>query len=323
MTDQTQQQGAGEPQGSFEPAIDPDVAALQANMDEFFGFQMDVEEPGQQPQAQGESQQPKTGEAPAEPVLEAKPAAPATLNPPAKPAPNGEPAPSENAATTETEEEVDPALLAQLMFGQSPASAAPQQQQQPAQAGPAAAASPSQDEQPYAPIDASKIKLPDSITQAIFQSEDPAQQASALTSLMASWGNAILTLADQRVASHHTPRIQQGFQQAVISQQEASKMQNEFYGKYEDLRPYPQIVSRVASTLQAQDPNMSWNAETQKKIGDLSRALARKMGFPLQGGAPAKPAAAQPFVAGGSRPQTPLSQSQEMTPATMVEELAW
>src|SRR5690606_10598154 len=247
------------------------------------------------------------------PVGEAAPASPASLNPPAKPAPNGEPAPSENAAETETEGEVDPALLAQMMFGQAPASSAPQQQQQAPQGPAAAAPANNEPEQPYAPIDASKIKLPPQVASAIFDSEDPAQREQALVSLMASWGNAILTLADQRVASHHAPRIQQGFQQAVVSQQEAMKMQNEFYGKYEDLRPYPQIVSRVASTLQAQDPNMAWTPETQKKIGDLSRALARKMGFPLQSSTqPKQAAAAQPFVAGGSRPQTPLSQSQEM-----------
>lgn len=243
------------------------------------------------------------------------------------PAANGTQAP---AAPAEGEQDaVDPALLAAvLMPGHAPASQ-PQPSTQP-QTPPTQAAT-EEEGKPWFPIDPTGVQLPPQLVQTLFNSEDPNQQTQALVQIMASWGNALASMMDQRVREHYQPRFLESATRQYQEQHQAAAVAQDFYGAFEDLRQFPQVVANVARAMHQQNPDLKYDPKARDAIGRTAREVISRMGLTKTAPAPAsaspQPApapAATPAVFDGMARPAPSgpAQTQEFGPELMAD-LVW
>lgn len=266
---------------------------------------------------------------PAAPAGVAAPVDPAGA--PSSPSPvqaNGGLTPPATVGHEGTSPQVDPNLLMAMMGGATPApAAAPQPATAPAQPAPAAPSS----DAPWEPF-AANFELPPALTEVLFRSEDPQQQGAALVNLLSSFGNAVAQVVEQRITTHHAPRMQEQFSAATTERQQAAAVHNDFYGTHKDLQPYTAIVKRAGEVFFQHNPTATWSPETRDKVAELARATAKQLGYQLTGGAPAAPAVVAPgnaapntpFVAGSARPESLGMPEDRDSPGAILDQLtAW
>lgn len=166
-----------------------------------------------------------------------------------------------------------------------------------------------------------QMQLPPQMVSALFESEDPVQRQQALTGLMAALGNAVVGYVEQRITSHHAPRLANQFETAQSARAQAEAVGRHFYGTYPELAEYKQIVERAGKVYMGANPNATYSEDTAKAIAELARGALAQMGkvltptaaaAPAPASAPAAPARqpATPYVAGGASPggalETPM-----------------
>lgn len=308
------------------PAAAPERTAFDDSLDDFLNRDLLAEMDGK-PEVPPPPAPvvPAAAAQPAAPgVAQAAPAAapivpqPAPANGGTPPAATTQPAPAGETAP----QEVNPELLLQ-MFGGDPAPP-PAQPSTPA----VPAAQPDADAVPM-PF-TSAMQLPPQLVSAIFESEDPVQRTQALTGLMAALGNAVVGFVEERMTSHHAPRMANQFQAAQSASAQAAAVSQHFYGANPDLAQYRQVVERAGRVYLAANPQAQYNEQTAQGIAALARSALAQMGTVLQPAAPAAPATpaaparqpASPYVAGGASPggslETPLSQT---SPAGVFDQM--
>lgn len=272
------------------------------------------------------------------PAASPAPAAPAGVAPPVDPAgaplspspvqANGGLTPPATVGHEGTSPQVDPNLLMAMMGTAQPAPVAPAPTAAPA--SPAPAGAPASDA-PWEPF-AANFQLPPALTEVLFRSEDPAEQGAALVNLLSSFGNAVAQVVEQRITTHHAPRMQEQFSTATTERQQAAAVHNDFYGTHTDLQPYAAIVKRAGEVFFQHNPTAQWSPENRDKIAELARATAKQLGYQLTGKAAAAPVAVAPgtaapqptYVAGAARPESLGMPEDRDSPGAILDQLtAW
>lgn len=220
----------------------------------------------------------------------------------------GQPPASEGAAASATpdpaavtdEVKVDPADLAALMG--LPTAQAPEPK---TDAAPAA-------EEPYTPFN-TDFSLPPEMTHALFEADDPAVRAKALVTLLASFGNTITSVMDDRIASHHGSRFASRIAEMQTEASQTARVHSHFYGEYPELLEHRPIVAKTFEVMAKRNPSLTYSPELAQQIAATAVAVLKNTGVTLELGklkkAPAAPAAKKPaakagkaFEAGGARP---------------------
>ena len=287
---------------------------FDAQLSAFLNHRLGDDVEGDSPQAAAE---PATGtlELPETPADGSAPPAPQesqpaeNLSPTPEAAANAPQGAATPAAPAAAQDQVDPNLLIQMMGLTQPQPPAPQGQPQVAPPAQPATSAPADDDAPYAPFQAN-FRLPPAVTQAIFESEDSGQREQALVALLASFGNAVIQVADQRIKEHHAPRFQASVTESFETQQAARSIKADFDQAFPDLAQYGPIVKRAFEVVAATDPNAPYSEAMRNKVGNLARTTLRQMlgsaaPQPNPAPAPAVATKANPgkmFVAGGARP---------------------
>lgn len=220
-----------------------------------------------------------------------------------------------------TSPEVDPNLLFAVLGGQ-PVTPAAAPQPTPAMPEPA----PSSPEGPWEPFQPN-FQLPAAVTDAIFRSEDPQQQSTALVNLLSSFGNAVAQVMEQRITAVHAPRMQEQFTNATVERQQAAAVNQDFYSNHADLKPFSQIVRKAGEVFFQKNPQATYTAETRNQIAALARTAAKQLGYNV-GQPAAAPVAVAPgnaapalFVAGAARPESLGLPENTDSPAGIFDQL--
>lgn len=248
---------------------------------------------------------------------------------PAAPAPKAEPQPQEGV-TTGAQALVDAADLAAMQGLTNPVKAAPVAAPQgdpvPGKTTPAG-----QEEETWAPF-TPDFKLDTALRSALFESEDTDTREKALVGLLASFGNTLTTIFDQRMKAHYAPQMQSHFVGSVESRQIYSSIQSDFHNEFPELKDYGPAVKKAFEVVAAKDPAAPYSPELRNKVGELARAAIAQSGvtLPTRKGA-AAPAPAKPtpqrktppaaiFDAGGARPGGSVEKNSPLDIVTQLSE---
>lgn len=188
------------------------------------------------------------------------------------PAANGEAAPPQDPAPSG----IDPADLAAMVGLATPK--APATAEPAAESAPAPASSSSEEDAPWTPFTPT-FKLPPETVSALFEAEDTETRAAALVGLLASFGNTLTQVVDERIAKHHAPRIQSSFDSSQNEQQTARAIFQDFYGKYTQLDAYRPAVQK-AFQIVAQKTGMKegYTPAIRDQVAALAIAALKQSG---------------------------------------------
>lgn len=300
------------------PALSAEEQAFEDNFSAFLGHSFDGPDDEEDKQTLGGD----TGG-------EESSSAPAAGDTPSSDAPANADIPAATGEQTgeQPDPEVDPADLA-AMLGLTEVPAAP------ADPAPAPAAAPNSQEnppedEPFTPFQPT-FKLRPEMAAALFESEVPAEREAALVGLLASFGNAICQVVDQRYREFHAPRTVALTQRQMSEQSATQAVFSHFYGVNKDLLPYKNVVVQAMKVYAAKNPGATYSEELATNVAKLARQALKASGINLApaAAAPPAPARAAPskapgsaFEAGAARPASPLG-STDSGPADLVDQLS-
>jgi hypothetical protein len=157
------------------------------------------------------------------------------------------------------------------------------------------------------------LEIPQQILKAVIHSEDPEERAAGLAALVNGLANTLYNdissefRQQQQQIYQALPQMHQRLNQEQVEQQRAA---SDFFGRFQNLRPTPQMMQFVAAEAKqlaieqwrAGNRNLQWNDAFRDALG---QRIHESLGLPMagqqqpQGGAsPRQPKRAQ-FAAGG------------------------
>lgn len=155
------------------------------------------------------------------------------------------------------------------------------------------------------------LEIPQQILKAVIHSEDPEERAAGLAALVNGLANTLYNdissemRASQQQMYQALPQMHQRLSQEQVEQQRAA---SDFFGRFQNLRPTPQMMSFVAAEAKqlaveqwrAGNRSLQWNDAFRDALG---QRIHESLGIPMQGAAQPAPQARVPkrpqFAAGG------------------------
>lgn len=231
-------------------------------------------------------------------------------------------APVVETPQTPKPDEVDAALLQQMLTIPGVAPVEQQPVQQPVQQTPA--------EEPVFKPFANNFQLPAPLQAALFESDDPQVRAQALVDVMVSVGNSVAAVMEARIKEHYVPKITQQAEQRFTQNTEVKRIDTDFYSTYPELEANRPLVTKAFQIVAAKlGTGAVYNAEVKAQVGALAKKALAATGVQVaqptqQQTSQPKPAAkpkTTPYVAGGARPGNYESPDPN-TAAAMFDELS-
>jgi len=157
------------------------------------------------------------------------------------------------------------------------------------------------------------LEIPQQILKAVIHSEDPEERAAGLAALVNGLANTLYNdisaevRANQQQMYQALPQVHQRLNQEQVEQQRAA---SDFFGRFTNLQPTPQMMQFVAAEAKqlaveqwrAGNRNLQWNDEFREALGYRIHA-GLGLQFPQRAPAPGAQAPRAPkrpqFAAGG------------------------